>query len=150
MIGLLFIWDEGWWHPNSELTLWHDLAVSYDADLLVMIPDLRRYNYDDITFEKYATVEEALNAHQDLTFVFLEPKEIADANGVPCESLTTFDHPKDALYIFGNSGRSNIGLVDLDRGDKVVYVPTINQQQIWPTQVASIVLYDRAKKAWLI
>lgn len=150
MIGLLFIWDEGWFHPNMEITLWHDLAVAYNVDLLIMIPDMKRYNYQDIIFEKYDDINEALNNHPDLTFVFLEPKSIADQHGIPCESLSTFDHPKDALYIFGNSGVSNIGLVNLDRGDKVVYVPTLTDRQIWSIECASIVLYDRCKKAWLI
>ena len=150
-VGLLFIWDEGWFHPNMEVTLWHDLALAYSVDLLIMIPDLKRYNYQDINFVKYDDVETALDNHSDLTFVFLEPKNIADSANVPSESLSSFDHPKDALYIFGNSGRNNIGLYDQSRGDKVVYVPTIKQdQQIWSIEVASIVLYDRAKKAWVI
>jgi len=99
-VGLLFIWDESWFHPYAELTLWHDLAVAYSVDYLIMVPDLRVYNFQDITFEKYGTVEEAINAHPELTKVFLEPKSIADENNIPCESLSTFDHPADALYIF--------------------------------------------------
>ena len=149
-VGLLFVWDDGWFHPNAELVLWHDLAVSYGVDLLIMVPDLRIFNYQDITFEKYCTVNEAINAHPELTKVFLEPKSIADENNIPSESLSTFDHPADALYIFGNSGKSNIGLVDLNRGDTVVYIPTLSTTQLWSIECASIVLYDRHKKAGLI
>ena len=146
MIGLLFIWDEGWFHPWTELTLWHDLSVAYGVDLLIMIPDLRIYSFNDIKLEKYGSVEEALVVHKDLQFVFLEPKSIADEKGVSSESLTSFTHPLDALYIFGNSGRSNIGLVDPLRGDKVVYIKTPIDSQIWSIQVASMVLRDRASK----
>jgi hypothetical protein len=149
-VGLLFIWDESWFHPYAELTLWHDLAVSYNVELLIMVPDLRIYQFQDIKLEKYSTVEEGINAHPELTKVFLEPKSTADQNNIPCESLSTFDHPSNALYIFGNSGRTNTGLVNLDRGDKVVYVPTLTDKQIWSVECAGIVLYDRCKKAWLI
>jgi len=145
-VGLLFIWDDGWFHPGAELTLWHDLAIAYGVDLLIMIPDLRIYSYQDIQFEKFGTVEEAINAHDELVKVFLEPKSIADEHGIPSEPLSTFSHPTDALYIFGNSGRSNIGLVDTSRGDKVVYIQTPVDQQLWSIQVASIVLRDRFEK----
>lgn len=148
--GLLFIWDDGWFHPNTELVLWHDLAVSYSVDLLIMIPDLRRYDYQDIEFVKYDTLEKALMNHQDFTFVFLEPLEIIKDKGYEGESLADFVHPEDALYIFGNSGRSNIGFYDKNRGDRLVYVPTIGQKQLWSITVASITLYDRAIKQGLI
>jgi len=149
-VAVAFDWDEGWFAPYSELILWHDLCVAMGVDIVIMIPDLKRFNFDDITLERYSTMQEAIDAHPELTKVFLEPKSIADENNIESESITTFDHPEDAMYIFGNSARSNIGLVDLDRGDKVVYVPTVVDKQIWSIQVVSIVLYDRAKKQWLI
>ena len=148
-VGLLFIWDRGWFVPQIEYNMWMDLAIAYNVDLVIMIPDLKFSTKNSIGFESYDSIENALSSHPELTKVFLEPKDIADNNNVPSESLTTFDHPKDALYIFGNSAVSNIGFVDVNN-DKVVYVPTINQHQIWSIQVASIVLYDRSKKEWLI
>ena len=150
MTGLLFIWDEGWFHPNTELVLWHDLAVSFGVDLLIMIPDLKRYNYQDLKFEKYETVEEALKSHADMTYVFLEPPDVIEREGLKGESIADFKHPDNALYIFGASNQSNIGLVDLSRGDKLVYIPTADKGQMWGIEVASIVLYDRVRKAGLI
>jgi len=154
-VGLLFIWDRGWSHPDYELNMWLDIATAFDVDFVAMVPNLKYGERSEKPYlYQYDSVEGALDdiksKYENITFVFLEPKSIADANNVPCESLTTFDHPKDALYIFGNSSRSNIGLVNIDRGDKVVYVPTIVEHQIWSIQVVAVVLYDRAKKAWLI
>jgi len=146
-VGLLFIWDEGWFTPYAELTLWHDLAVAFKVDLLIMVPNLKVYNFQDIKFEKYDTVEEALNAHPELVKVFLEPRSIAKKCDVPVVPLELFKHPENALYIFGNSGRSNIGLFRFEKGQLVVSVDTPKPTQIWSIQVASIVLYDRLLKS---
>jgi len=150
MYGLLFIWDSGWFHPQTELNLWHDLAMSFSADLLVMVPDLKVYDYQDIAFEKFEDVESALAEHSDLTAVFLEPKDIIESNNLTGTSLVDFQHPQDALYLFGNSGRSNIGLYDASQGHQLVYVPTPISRQFWSVQVAAIVSFDRAKKMGLL
>ena len=150
-VGLLFSWDSGWFNPTTEVTLWHDLAVSFGVDLLVMTPDLKIYNYQDLTFEKFDSIVTALDTLEGrATFVFLEPLDIIEANQLTGESLVDFVHPENALYIFGPSGRSNIGFYNSERGDKLVYIPTVVSKQIWALHAASIVLYDRAKKKGLI
>ena len=155
VVGVVLMWDRGWSHPDYELTQWTDFATAFNLDFIVFIPDLKYGARSEKPYlYQYDTLDDALadvkNKYPDITFVFLEPKSIADANNVPCESLTSFDHPESALYILGNSGHSNIGYVDTSRGDKVVYVPTIVDHQIWSVQAMAIAIYDRAKKAWLI
>jgi len=147
MKGLIFIWDSGWFHPQAELTLWHDLAISYNIDTLVMIPDLKIFDYQDLTFQKFETLEEALKALEGKgTFVFLEPKSTIEEHGYKGEDLKDFKHPTDAIYIFGNSGRSNIGSYNPERGDKIVYISTPVTTQIWSIEIAAMVLYDRELK----
>ncbi|RLJ09963.1 MAG: hypothetical protein DRP15_01715 [Candidatus Aenigmatarchaeota archaeon] len=142
MIALLFIWDSGSLHPWTELNMWKQLAEAFQVDLVIMIPNLKMdLGSGTVTFEAYDTVEEALASHPELKRVFLEPKSI-----VPdAIDLKDYVHEDNVIYIFGNSAKSNVGLITED--DTVVSVDTPNPDaQLWAIEVASIVLYDRKLK----
>ena len=74
------------------------------------------------------------------TRVFLFP----EATGAG-QSLTGFDHPEEAVYLFGNAFDS---LRSLRRAtDPMVTVYTARQVDVFACNVAAIVLYDRMRKA---
>ncbi len=71
--------------------------------------------------------------------VFLYPEAT-----VAGESLTDFEHPEDAVYLFGNAFDS---LRSLRRAtDPMVTVYTARQVDVFACNVAAIVLFDRMRK----
>jgi len=58
--------------------------------------------------------------------------------------LADFQHPEQAMYIFGPEDGS-LSQAVIDRADAVVYIPTIDCLNLAAT--VNIVLYDRAAKA---
>ncbi|VAW51804.1 RNA methyltransferase, TrmH family [hydrothermal vent metagenome] len=58
--------------------------------------------------------------------------------------LPEYQHPKNALYIFGSED-STITQQLIDRADDVVYVPTVSCMNLSAT--VSVVLYDRLAKS---
>ena len=62
-------------------------------------------------------------------------------------SLTEFNHPEQALYIFGPEDGS-ISQEVIDQADHVVYVPTKDCLNLAAT--ANVVLYDRLAKSTVI
>ncbi len=58
--------------------------------------------------------------------------------------LPEYQHPKNALYIFGPED-STISQQVIDRADDVVYIPTVSCMNLSAT--VSVVLYDRLAKS---
>lgn len=58
--------------------------------------------------------------------------------------LPDFEHPENALYIFGPED-GNIGQKIINQADEVVYIPTIGCMNLAAT--ANVVLYDRMAKS---
>ena len=79
---------------------------------------------------EFPNIEEAINANPDLSCVYIDEK-----GNLP---LHDFQHPKNALYIFGKAGYSPW------HGGVSVYIET--EGRLWPHQAACIVLYDRMMK----
>lgn len=60
--------------------------------------------------------------------------------------LQTFEHPEDAIYLFGRTGHSVFGTWT---GESVrVEYPGQLSSYLQPDQAAAIVLYDRMAKSW--
>jgi len=78
--------------------------------------------------------------------VFLEP----DNSSFPLDTimLHEFEHPEDAIYIFGsNHFNPTVGRITDD--DVALQLPTVkNSGVLWPHQVMVTVLYDRLVKSW--
>ena len=82
---------------------------------------------------EYPTMAHLLDDRAHLTPVFI------DENGTT--ELREFEHPKDALYVFGRYSYSpaiNEGL-----GGLTVRIGSARPGFMWPHQALSIVLYDR-------
>jgi len=80
-----------------------------------------------------------INTPDDLKIVCVEFAENAIL-------LPEYQHPKNALYIFGSEDRT-ISQQLIDRADDVVYVPTVSCTNLSAT--VSVVLYDRLAKSSL-
>jgi tRNA(Leu) C34 or U34 (ribose-2'-O)-methylase TrmL len=61
--------------------------------------------------------------------------------------LADFDHPENAMYIFGPEDGS-VAQAVIDRADAAVYIPTIGCLNL--AQTVNLVLYDRATKLGLV
>jgi hypothetical protein len=54
-------------------------------------------------------------------------------------ALHDFEHPADALYVFGSDDMHNEAI----ESSAVVYVPTPRKAPLWSVQAAAVVLHDR-------
>ena len=107
---------------------------AFEADTLCLIgaPDISM-GYD-IVLKQYVTVEEMLAEfpnHKIVSFV-----------GTANKTLQEYEHPKDALYLFGN----DYGDVPNVSEDKLRIDNSKNIKTLWSHNCVSIVLYDRSIK----
>jgi hypothetical protein len=81
---------------------------------------------------------------EDLTWVLLQPDNGKYVQGTT--SLEKFEHPADALYIFGPDKDF---LKWLPREpDHFVYIPTDTQRDMFSFMAAAVTLWDRKTKWW--
>lgn len=86
-----------------------------------------------------------------LTWVPSLPGDVADTTRVVCVELVegaiplpTFQHPDNALYIFGPED-GTIHQTVIDRADSVVFMPTIGSLNL--AAAVNVLLYDRLAKS---
>jgi len=128
-------------HPEKDMWLnqWEYLFTHFVPDRIWVLhaPDDASYN---------ATVDH-IDSIQELPSV---PVVLMASLGgryiVGNESLFSFQHPADAIYLFGfdNGNFSPVGVDDLV-ADKV-YVPTANHVEMYSWIAGAITFYDRAVK----
>ena len=129
MITLVSIWERGWFDASVEAFMWKQLTAAYAVDRVIFTPtELKQRIYP----EQFNTMEEAL-ASTVGEQIFLIP-----GHG---ESLIDFEHPQDAVYVFGNAYKSN-----LDIATKIVQIPTPKNVDVFARDAAAMVLYDRMIK----
>lgn len=126
MTTIVGFWEYGWLDPKIELFMFRQLCAAYNVDRLIMIPTMlsKRTSVD-----QYDTIEEAL-ATCEGEVVLLEPT--GDVN------LDEFNHPKDAVYIFGKAMISNKN----QQGVKV-RINTPAKTDMFAVNAAAIVLESR-------
>jgi hypothetical protein len=105
-----------------------------------------RNNERDVTLREYDSFHELLRSLPDLPRVYLEPEGHHTARG---QWLHEYNHPEDAIYIFG-SAHFNPVLAGREPRDTVVTIKTVGDKGVlWPTQCLVTVLHDRLVKSWL-
>ena len=95
---------------------------------------------------KYRNIEYAgdnLELIQGKRIVVLSPQNGGGLIGE--EPLSSFEHPETCVYYFGADMETLTG--EEIEGSYYVYIDMPIQDQIWASQAASIVLYDRYIKA---
>ncbi len=131
MITIVSLWEHGWLDPGIEAFMWKQLTKAYDVDQVIFSPKrLEQRNFP----VQADSIEEAIDLAQGEP-VFLIPGE--------GEDLTTFNHPKDAIYIFGNAMQGNHSI---SKDQTQVHISTPRDMDFFAINAAAIVLYDRKVK----
>jgi len=126
-------WELGWAAPITEIEHWGMAMRSFNVERLTMFPVT---GIQCKFLDEYETVEEVLASKPHLTTVFV------DENGET--ELKDFEHPEDALYVFGKANYTPFPTYGQD--DLSVRIDCDLMGMLWPHQAMSIVLYDRASK----
>jgi hypothetical protein len=142
MITIITRRETGWFDyelgPVTEKNIWEQLCNAFGVNRLILVP-----TFEKTTLEQYDTVREALTKVEGVK-VFLEIEKRAREIGREPIYLKDFKHPKNAVYIFGNSQTDNSRYVKKD--DVLVSVETPNPQDPFGFNIACAVLYDRKVK----
>jgi hypothetical protein len=134
MITLVGRWETGWLAPDVEAFIWRQLAVAYAVDRVIMVPNPSPRG----AIESADSVELALESCVG-TRVFLIPEQT-----IAGTALSTYQHPADAVYIFGNGTNGNAHLVRPE--DDVVTIYTPAEVDFFAVNAAAIALHDRTLK----
>jgi len=128
-VKLAGLWEFGWSAPFNEYDLWGYLVQEFEVMELIMSPVTGILR--DVT--EYPSLVQAVERNPDYTPVVL------DEHGE--HILSSYQHPVNALYLFGKAGTSVMPLFD-DPITVRVETPKL-LGGLWPHQVAGIVLHDR-------
>lgn len=139
-------WELSWNTPIKEAELWNLPLRDFDVSEWWMWPVSGiRHNESKVNLHERRNLETILGEN-DGRRVFLEPENPLRPHGGV--DLRTFEHPDDALYVFGSAHFDPVAS-HKQPGDLVVTIPTVhNKGVLWPHQCAVIVLYDRMVKSW--
>jgi hypothetical protein len=122
--------------PSPEMEFnsrWKFLVRGFELDDIYMTPVTG--NKDVIEVED---VMDAVAANPELVPVLVDE--------CSPNRLHTFEHPQDALYIFGRTGQSFFG--GWNGLSVSIEPPGELTSYLQPDQAAAIVLYDRMVKSW--
>ena len=98
-------------------------------------PDMSRKVSQSVELSQVFSLSGTLT--HDMKIICIEFAE----NALP---LTEFNHPENALYVFGPED-SSIRQDVIDKADAVVYVPTVGSMNL--SAAVNVVLYDRLSKS---
>jgi hypothetical protein len=136
VIATAGVWELTWSTPIVEADLWRYVLQNYGVAHWFMSPISGIANK---YVEERPGLPDVLNELRgELSVVFVD--ECGETR------LPDFEHPRDALYVFGKANYSPaLGL--RENGEPVVAIPSFtvgkNNGLLWPHQAAAIVLYDR-------
>jgi hypothetical protein len=125
------IWEQGWSVPITESNQWEVVLREFGVERLNMTPAsgiVRSWVHE------YPSIEELLEDRKHLSTVFVD--ESAEVE------LSEFEHPKDALYVFGRVSYSPLGVTE----GESLKIGTPKPGMMWPHQALAVVLYDRGLK----
>lgn len=132
MIAVAGCWELGWSSPIKEYDLWRFLIDEYKIDAWFMCPVTGIQK----KVSELSTMADIFNANEGMEIVHMDEKGE--------ESLVEFEHPEDALYVFGKASYSPMRSIG---GGRSVQIPTpTNGGRLWPHQALAILLHDRMVK----
>lgn len=129
MIEVGGTWELGWSAPKTEMDLWWAVMRTYEIPMLHMTP---------VSGVKHKMLTEhdsfeAMLATTELTPVFVD-------ENAECE-LMEFEHPQDALYLFGKATYSPFSQLALGYHALRIEAPKVGM--LWPHQALALVMHDR-------
>lgn len=137
MIAVAGLWELGWNTPIKEFDLWIHPLRDFGCEEFFMSP-VSGIAADVIEVPDLGELIKEQRASKSIVFV--------DEAGTT--QLPEFEHPDDALYVFGRTSLSPLTAYGQD-DDQSVMIPTqYDKGLLWAHQAATIVLHDRLVKSW--
>ena len=133
MIEVAGIWEIGRNVPIMEADLWKCALRSYGIKKLNMMP-ITGIHAPWIT--EFPSVDEILAAYPDHVPVFVDETSAVE--------LEDFQHPENALYVFGRSCYSPFH--DKAEDHLSFFIDCHQLGMLWPHQCLPMILRDRSKK----
>lgn len=124
-------WDTGWSAPLTEIIQWWAVMRSYEIPMLHMCP---------VSGIKHNMLTEHNNFDSLLRTTSLTPVFVDEDADVELED---FDHPDNALYIFGKANFSP--RVVYGTGHLSVRIDCPKTGMFWPHQALALVMRDRGR-----
>jgi hypothetical protein len=137
MIRIAGIWDYSWNFPAHEISQWEVLVREFNAERLYMTPITGIVN--NVLDEK-KSIQDVVNDCKGFTPVFVAENGTND--------LVSYEHPENALYIFGRTNYSPFNDM-IDQGESIKVITPTNQGLLLSPIIAGIILQDRYNK-WLL
>jgi hypothetical protein len=131
MIEVAGTWDYGWAAPKTEFDQWWAVMRSYEIPMLHMTP---ASGMKHRMLTEHDSFEDMLKS-TELTPVFVD--EDADVE------LEDFDHPDNALYVFGKANYSPARTHG--KGYMSVRIDCPKVGMFWPHQALALVMRERGR-----
>ena len=134
MVTVIGMWESEWmdWE-RTERRIWKQTIQAFEVDHWVMVPgETGKFTSP----EMYDDMKTALAACPGKKTFLVAPKSYPDA-----KPLHLYKHPKDAIYVFGNSVEHLLGFVT-DKDD-IIGLHTPVPSGMFGHTVLCSVLYDR-------
>jgi hypothetical protein len=135
------LWEMNWNTPLCESHLWTFPLREFDIMDWAMYPITgitHNESRSKMNLTEYDSILTMVNEFsEDYVRVFVDEKGET--------TLDEFEHPENAVYFFGNAGRSP--MESKREGDLSVRLQTVaNNGVMWPHQILVAVMYDRQTK----
>ena len=122
MISILGLRESGWFDKKIENKLWNQTAAAYNVKDWLLLT-----NRQDL-------IKELENRNGERILL----------NAFKGEPLSSFVHPKDAIYVFGNAKE---GLLNAEtKWDYIININSIKPVDMFAHVSLAAVLYDREVK----
>lgn len=154
MIGVLFYFEDTnknvYSGADFGFHLWRETVKSIGCNYFGMI-DITRNNAgaefanndEEIAYERFTSLEDAIAAHPNVTFVGLETQDVLQSMQQPIVYLKDYVHPADnVIYVVGPD---SIGINTHIPGMTWVTIPAL-RNTLWSFAAACYTLYDRLIK----
>jgi tRNA(Leu) C34 or U34 (ribose-2'-O)-methylase TrmL len=149
MVAVVGHWEQSWNVPATEAPMWSLPLRDWGVAEWHMWPVTGIRNGEQrVELVEHHDLESALRS-ADGSLVFVEPRNPSFPTTMLGVDLPDFDHPHNAVYVFGSAHHNPVAHVGSRFAHEQVVIPTVeNAGVLWPHQALSVVLYDRLVKSW--
>jgi len=133
MVSIAGVWEHGWNVPIIEVNQWQMLLREFGIKEFLMTP-ISGVKSKWISLIEFENENDLLKYEKDKIKIFVDDRGEAE--------LSTFLHPKNALYIFGRSGMDIFSHKKKEDLSLRINTPK-NTALLFGVEACAIVLYDR-------
>jgi len=135
MVVVAGMWELGWNTPEKEFSLWHFPLQDFGVEDFYMTPIVE---FQNAFIRQRQSMKEVIEECGGLTKVFVDERSDVE--------LQDFEHPDDALYIFGKANHPQFLNLKREEDMAVKIMTQENLGLMWPHQAMLVILYDRIIK----